>query len=137
MLENMKFKSSNNAGSWAAAYLIFAVALVGMTFVSVLAFQDHPEAGVWVLGVGGGLGLLTLVLRVRPELPSECLWLFTRGRRATSPDYVPRIIKPTPVTTFGTNRPPTAEEIRDLKDTPRNWVPSQSRSGRKSLRRRA
>jgi len=137
MFENMRFKSSNNAGSWAAAYLMFSVGLVGLTFASILAFDGNPEISLWVLSIGGAAALLTLVLRMRPELPSECLWLFSRGRRNTSPNYVPRIIRPTAATTFGTNRPPTVDEIRDLKDSSRTWVPSQSRSGRQSLRRQA
>jgi hypothetical protein len=134
MLENMKFKSSNQSGSWAAAWMIFSVGLFGLAASSMLAFRRTPEVSIYVLSIGGGLALLSLILRLRPELPSECLWLFDRGRRTPGGDYVPQIIKTVP-TTFGTNHPPTVEEIRELKDSPRTWVPSQSRSGRSSLRR--
>lgn len=134
MLENMKFKSSNQSGSWAAAWMIFSVGLFGLAASSMLAFRQTPEVSIYVLAAGGGVALLTLLLRMRPELPSECLWLFSRERQTAGADYVPRIIKSAP-TSFGTNRPPTVEEIRELKDSPRTWVPSQSRSGRSSLRR--
>jgi hypothetical protein len=134
MLENMKFKSSNYSGSWAAAWMIFSVGLFGLAASSMLAFRRTPEVSIYVLAIGGGLALLSLLLRVRPEFPSECLWLFSRGRQTGGADYVPRIIKSVP-TRFGTNRPPTVEEVRELKDSPRTWVPSQSCSGRQSLRR--
>jgi hypothetical protein len=134
MLENMKFKSSNYSGSWAAAWMIFSVGLFGLAASAMLAFRQTPEVAIYVLTIGGGLALLSLILRMRPELPSECLWLFSRGRHTAAPDYVPRIIRSAP-TTFGTNHPPTVEEIRELKDSPRTWVPSQSCSGRQSLRR--
>ena len=133
MWENMKFKSSNSSGSVAAAYLIFSVGLVGCTVCTGLLFWQNPEVPVAVLSIGGLLALVTILLRLRPELPSDCLWLFSRSRRPAEADYTPTLIKSHP-STFGTNRPPTVEEIRELKDTPRNWVPSRSRSGRASLR---
>jgi hypothetical protein len=134
MLENMKFRSSNHSGSWAAAWMIFSLGLFGLAASSMLAFRRTPEVSIYVLSIGGGMALLSLILRLRPELPSECLWLFSRGRQTAGADYVPQIIKSVP-TSFGTNRPPTVEEIRELKDSPRTWVPSQSRSGCSSLRR--
>lgn len=136
MLENMKFKSTNGSGSLAAAYLISITGLVGVTLATGLAFHRTPDVPLYVFGIGGGLVLLTLIAHLRPELPSSGLWLFSRGRSAPDPHYVPRLIKSAP-TAFGTNLPPTIEELRDLKDTARNWVPSKARSGRQSLRRRA
>jgi hypothetical protein len=133
MLENMKFKSSSQSGSWAAAWMIVSVGLFGIASSSMLAFRQTPEVPIYVLAIGGGLALLAVGLRMRPDLPSDGLWLFSRVRRTAGADYVPQIIKSAP-TTFGTNRPPTVEEIRELKDSPRTWVPSQSRSGRSSLR---
>lgn len=133
MLENMKLRSPNNSGSWAAASMIFSVGLFGLAASSMLALRRTPEVSLYVLGAGGGLALLMLSLRMRSELPSACLWLFTRGRHAAAPEYLPRLIKSVPQT-FGTNHPPTVEEIRELKDSPRTWVPSQARSGRQSLR---
>lgn len=133
MLQNMKFKSDTGSGSRAAAYLIFSVGLVGATLFTGMAFWQHPEVPVLVLAIGGSLALLTLTLRLRPELPSAFLSVLARGQRGEALDYSPHIVRP-PTTTFGTNRPPTVDEIRELKDTPRNWVPSRSRNGRSSLR---
>ena len=136
MLENMKFRSSNQSGSWAAASMIFSVGLFGLAASSMLAFRQIPQVPVYVLTAGGAVAILMLVLRVRPELPSRCLWLFARGRQSTGNEYVPRIIKTVP-TVFGTNHPPTLDEVRELKDSLRTWVPSQTRSGRSSLRQDA
>lgn len=133
MLEHAKFKSTDGSGSWAAAYLMFTVALVGAALFSGLAYARHPEVPVLVLAIGGAAAMLSLVLRVRPDLPSQSLWLFSRGRQLSKPGYVPRIIKTRPCQ-FGTNRPPTVDEIRELKDNPRNWVPSRSHSQRRTLR---
>lgn len=133
MLEHMRFKSENNSGSIAAAYFMLTTAIVGLTIASSLAFHGTPEIGLYVLAIGGGLVVLSILLRLKPDLPSQCLWLFSRGRGSFSDEYEPRLIKSVP-TTFGTNQPPTVEEIRELKDTPRNWVPSRTRK-RHSRRR--
>ena len=130
----MKFKSTNGSGSLAAAYLIFCVGLVGCTICTGLLFRRTPNLSVIVLSIGGALAFLTIVLKLRPDLPSDCLSIFTWGRRSAEAEYTPSLIRTKPKT-FGTNRPPTVEEIRDLKDTNRNWVPSNTRSGRTSLRK--
>lgn len=133
MLENMKFKSANNSGSLLAAYFILSLGLFVAMFFAGVAFQHMPEVPVYVLAIGGVTVLLTLLLRLRPDLPSACFWLFTHGRGQAEPDYVPRLIKDAPKT-FGDKRPPTVEELRELKENPRNWVPSKSRAARQSLR---
>ena len=134
MWQHIKFKSSNGSASLAAAYLIFCVGLVGCTICTALLFHQTPNLSMAVLSVGGAFALLSVVLKLKPDLPSDCLWIFTRGRRSAEKEYTPRLIK-SKSESYGTNRPPTAEEIRDLKDNPRNWVPSNTRRGRNSVHR--
>ncbi|MCA9025103.1 MAG: hypothetical protein KDA86_07805 [Planctomycetaceae bacterium] len=134
MWENMKFKSSNHSGSWAAAYFILTMGMVGVSAMALIAFQDRPEFAWVVLGVIAGLLILSILLR-RSDLPSATLkGIF--GRRVEEPfDYEPRFVKPKSLE-FGTKQPPTVEDIREAAESGNNWVPHGSSSGRRSVRKR-
>jgi len=134
MWENMKFKSDNNSGSWAAAYFILSMGMVGLTGLSMLAFEEHPESAWAVLAIIAVLLLLSILLR-RIDLPSATLGGIFGRKRKRSLDYEPRLKKPKSLE-FGTNQPPTVEDIREAAESGNNWVPHGSSSGRRSVRRR-
>ncbi len=136
MSGSFKFRSDRNSGGLFASTVVLTVALFGALFVGMLSNPDQP-AIVWIAGGGGLLFLFVLVwlLRDRPNsgLRDSFGWL-SRRTKEQSVDYDPQLIKSGPQR-FGTNLPPTADEIRELKDGDRNWVPSNV-SRRKSVRRR-
>ena len=133
---NFKFRSDRNSGGLFASTVVLTVALFGALFVGMLSSPNQP-AIVWLTGGGGLLGLFLVVwlLRDRPNssLRDSFGWLSRRTKEQTV-DYDPQLIKSGPQR-FGTNLPPSVEEIRDLKDNERNWVPSNA-SPRKSVRGR-
>ncbi|MFG0334332.1 MAG: hypothetical protein ACF8TS_13285 [Maioricimonas sp. JB049] len=107
-----------------------AVACTGV----VLVFSSDPAVPLMIVGgIVFGLGLLTVLFRERPAEGSRSVmsWVFSRSARPAQIDYRPLLRKPR-WQKFGTNAPPSLAEIRDLKDTDRNWVPSNTRAGRRS-----
>ncbi|MCA9075775.1 MAG: hypothetical protein KDA93_12125 [Planctomycetaceae bacterium] len=136
MWENMKFKSDNNSGSWAAAYFILTLGMVGLSALALAVFNDRPETAWIVLGVVALLLILSIVLR-RIDLPSSTLGGIFGGRGSRPLDYEPRLKGGKPKSLeFGTNSPPTVEDIRQAKESSNNWVPHGSASGRRSPRKR-
>lgn len=137
MGNSYKFRSERNAAALFATTVVLTIAVFGALVVGAIAFPRDPGI-VWLLG-GGGFGLALLVvllLRERPEgsLRQQFGWM-SRKPPTADVDYEPRVIRSEPAR-FGTNRPPTVEQIRDLKDTDRNWVPSNTPAGRRSQRRK-
>jgi len=122
---------SRVAGSIMASILVLMVGMVG---VCAVAFMVNPEqAPTSLLVVFGSLALfILLVLGVMPRvsLPTgNVAWFNRRKAREEYLGYDPKLDKPV-VQRFGTNAPPTVEEVRELKDTNRTWVPSRTVSGR-------
>lgn len=75
--------------------------------------------------MGAAFSLLWL-LRDRREnrwLEGGHAWLLRRRPDEQTLHYSPRLIKPV-VRVYGTNQPPTAEEIHELAQDTNTWVPS-------------
>ncbi len=135
MWENMKFKSEKGSGSYLAAYFVLTVGMVLCSTVVLLAYPQTPEVAWYVLGILAALVLASLVLR-RMELPSDMLMgIFGSRRRELYEDYVPERRRPKSLK-FGTNTPPTVEDIREAANGPNNWVPSSPPRGARPVRRR-
>ena len=135
-MSGYKYRYERNSGGLFASTVVLTVALFGALFVGLVANPNQP-AIVWIIGAAGLLALMLLVwlLRDRPNssLRDSFGWLSRRSKEQTL-DYDPQLIKSGPQK-FGTNLPPSVEEIRELKDTDRNWVPSNA-SRRKTVRGR-
>jgi hypothetical protein len=134
MWEHMKFKSTNGSGSLLAAYCVLSVGLVGCVMLVMLAFEKHPEMALMALGLFSLMSLTSLCAIRHRDLPSAA-YAWMRGRRHprrrvafTFKAHKPRSEQ------FGTNAPPTAAHVRDLKEESNNWVPSSLPSGRRSVR---
>ncbi len=135
MWKNMKFKSDRGSGSYLAAYFVLTVGMVVCSTFVLLSYPGSPEVAWSVLGILAALGLVSLILR-RTELPSATLMgIFGSRRRELSDDYVPERRRPKSLK-FGTNAPPSVEDVREAADGPKNWVPSSPASGRLPVRKR-
>lgn len=110
------------------------VLFVGMTGVCFVAFLVAPENAYLTIGIilASFLILSILVLGVIPRVPlptGALSWFRRRKGRNQYVGYSPRISKPT-YDTFGTNAPPTVDEVRDIKAEGKNWVPSRTAASR-------
>lgn len=132
-----KYRSDRNSGGLFASTVVLTMAVFGGIMVGSVAYPSDPWT-VWGIGIGGAVLILVLVwlLRDRPEntLRESFGWL---SRREPEPkvDYEPKVIRAERVR-YGTKRPPTAEEVRDLKDGDRNWVPANTSAGQRRKRRK-
>ncbi|MGD9854136.1 MAG: hypothetical protein AB7U20_04215 [Planctomycetaceae bacterium] len=135
MWENMKFKAEKNYGSILAVYFVLSVGMVCITTAVLLMFPANPNVAWAVLGVLGTAILVSLVAR-RRDLPTHSLLgIFGSRRRELCDDYVPERRRPRSLN-YGTNLPPTVEDLREAADSANNWVPSGPISGRRAVRKR-
>jgi hypothetical protein len=113
--------------------LVMVQAVTGVAFVLVLIADDPDKA---FLLIAGGIFLLAVVgawLYSRPAslLSDTMSWVLSRKARPDRVDYL-MARKPVSFRRFGTNTPPSVDQIRDLKSgTTNNWVPSRTSSERK------
>ncbi len=118
--------SGRAATSWLATCYVFASGALFCSFIS-LAFSNEPVKPMLI--VGGSFLLVFLLLGLLRDKPTNSwlvdgyYWLLRRRPDEDAVSYTPRVIKHRP-REYGTNEPPTIEEIRDLADGPNNWVPS-------------
>lgn len=121
---------SRLAGPMLASGLVFLLGALGTAFIAS-AGGGNPLIGGVILG-GGLLAFvlfwLILSLLFRSATGGAYRWVFSKQSRPELP-YEPQRRK-TRQDSYGTNRPPSADELRELKDSPRTWIPSNSRRRR-------
>ena len=138
MWENYKSRSDRNVGPILGATIIIMLGGFCILMVGTLTTSGNSEvpAIIAVSFVLGSLFILWL-LRDRPRstMRERFSWIGSKRHREAIPEYQPKIVRERPVR-YGTKQPPTLDEVRDLKDSPTNWVPSNAVSGRKSVKQR-
>ena len=118
--------SGRTATSLLATCYVFASGALVCSFIA-LAFSNDPA--VPLLIVGGSFLLVFILLSLLRDkrgnswLEGGYYWLLRRRPDECDIHYTPRVIKDQPQQ-YGTNEPPTAEEIRELSGGLNTWVPS-------------
>ncbi len=112
-----------------------AVCFFGILFISfiILMFANEPTKPVAIVsGLFLGLALLLFLLREKPkdivDAEEEKWFGIFRKPKAITRYKLTRHRKPK-IVQFGTNEPPSAESIREIKevsDGMKNWVPPKS-----------
>ena len=124
--------SGGEAVSWLA---IGVVSALGVVFCgsTILAFANQPGQPLLVLcGVFLGLAIMLYLLREKPkvsDVDQESKWfgLFRKPKMFTQ--YKPTRHRKPKIVEFGTNEPPSADRIREIKeanDGMKNWVPPET-----------
>ena len=137
MGNSYNFRSQRNSGGVFAATVVMTIFVFGGIVIGSVAFPTDPGT-VWLAAGGGFVVILLLiwVLRDKPQGTQREIfsWL---SRRPAEPqvNYEPKLIQ-AERTRYGTNRPPSVDEIRELKEGDRNWVPSNTPAGRRHQRRK-
>jgi len=118
-----------------------AVCFLGILFsgLIILMFANEPTKPVLIVsGLFLGLAILLYLLREKPKEAihaQEEKWLgIFRKPKAITLYKLTRHRKPK-IVQFGTNEPPTVEQIREIKevsDGMKNWVPPQTDSHREN-----
>ena len=120
------------AVSWLATGAVFFVGVLFCGF-TILVFANEPRKPIWVMsGVFLGLAIMLFVLREKPkesidEEEEKWFGLFRKPKVVTRYKLTrhrkPKIVQ------FGTNEPPSAERIREIKevtDGMKNWAPPET-----------
>jgi hypothetical protein len=132
----MSGNSGKDNGSAAVAWLATgAVCFLGIVFIGfiILVFANEPTKPVLIVsGLFLGLAILLFLLRDKPKdivQDEEEKWFgIFRKPKAITRYKVTRHRKPK-IVKFGTNEPPTAERIREIKevtDGMKNWTPPKT-----------
>ncbi|HID24454.1 MAG TPA: hypothetical protein EYP14_18925 [Planctomycetaceae bacterium] len=120
----------HSAISLLATTFVVAGGIVLCAFMSVAFGREPIRPLLMSAAVFGATAWLLYLLRERPRRAEErrrgLLGVFRRHKVATI-RYRPRKKAPhVRHVKFGTNQPPTPEELRDLADGLRTWVPSKA-----------
>lgn len=127
-----KRDGGREAVSWLAtgAVFFFGVLFCGFT---ILAFANEPRKPILVAsGLSIGLAIVLFVLREKPKDSvegGEEKWfgLFRNPKVVTR--YKPTRHRKPKIVQFGTNEPPSADSIREIKevtDGMKNWAPPET-----------
>ena len=103
--------------------------VLALVFVIVVG-SDRP--GPYLGGVAGGVVLLCMLLFLMRSHPAGAgkqrrPWWSVFRRRTETPE--PEIIlerRNDPAAAFDSKQPPTAEQLRDMKDHNNTWVPNRT-----------
>lgn len=114
----------------ATSFVVVAGAAV-CTFI-IAAFADDPKKPVLVSGaVILGMFALAWLLRSKKKgageskLERDIFWILRREIRDEAQPYQPQLKRPRNRTqSFGSNAPPSAESVRQIRDESTTWVPT-------------
>lgn len=126
-------RPDRRAGPLLASAMVIFLGGVGVAVV-VAAGGGNPEA---ILFIFGGVILLVLLMslfgRAVPTGTLERLYGWVGSKQARpAMDYMPKTAREKSIR-YGTNQPPSVDELRDLKDGPNTWVPGRNPKSRRSL----
>lgn len=124
---------SRRAGPLLAAAIVLFLGAFG---AAAIIAGGGGDPLLVLLTFGGGLAAIVcfgwLLGRAGSASTAVYRWVFSREARPAY-DYSPKP-RSAQCKQFGTNRPPTANEVRELKEGLRNWVPSNTPNRRNSVR---
>ena len=124
---------NNEMGREAVSALATIAVVIGGTMALVFVIvvgSDRP--GPYLGGVAAGVILLCVLLFLARSQPSSAgntrrPWWKIFRRRTETPE--PEIIlerRKDPAAAFDSNQPPTAEQLRDMKNHNNTWVPNRT-----------
>lgn len=103
-----------------------AILLMGTAFcvAIILAFGEAKPVPVAIaVGSGLGVGILLWLLRDRPTAEKRGWFAWIAGRKPVDEQELYRVAVIRHKHGLGERRPPTLEELREIKDPTRTWVP--------------
>ena len=138
MSDNFKYRSDRNVGPVLAASIVITLGGGCLLVLGSFAFPRDLHIPI-LIAAAFILGALFVIwqLQDRPKstLRERFSWIGSKRHREGINEYEPKIVRES-ARRYGTRRPPTLDDVRDLKDSPTNWVPSHAVSGRKSVKDR-
>jgi hypothetical protein len=125
-------RPSREASSLAAAMLVLVQALTGLAFLLVIFSERADRNFLWAIGGLFVLAGFLFWLSFKPvsKLKDTMAWVASRRARPEPFDFtIAR--REAAIAKFGTNAPPSLEDLREERATSvNNWVPSRVRERR-------
>jgi hypothetical protein len=125
-------RPSREASSLAAAMLVVVQALTGLAFILVIMSEQADTNFLWAIGAVFLLAGFLFWLSFKPVSKLKDTMAWVRSRRARPDPFDFTIARrEAAMARFGTNAPPSLEELRVQRETSvNNWVPSRTRERR-------
>lgn len=135
MADAPKNRPNRIAASLLATALVLLLGALGAAVV-MAAMGGDPLSIPAIFGCAlAMIVLVTWVTRATPSTRSSVYnWVRGRHMRPAHMDYVPSVREGSRRKHFGTNTPPSVDDVRELKEGGNTWVPSKARSRKKSRR---
>lgn len=126
-------RPSREASNLAAAMLVMVQALTGLAFVLVMLSGNPDRSFLWAVGALFLMAGMLFWLSFKPVSVLKDTMSWVRGRRARPEELDFTVARrEAAMAKFGTNEPPSLEELRVERETStNNWVPAR---GRRSAR---
>ena len=124
-------RPSREASSLALSMLVLVQALTGVAFLLVLFSENADRNFLWAIGAVLALFAFLFWLSFKPVSKLDTLaWVRSRKARPEPLDFtIAR--REAAIAKFGTNAPPSLEELREEREgSVNNWVPSRVRERR-------
>ena len=119
----------NEHGREAVSALATVAVVVGGSVVLVFVIvTGSNQPGPYLAGLAAAVVVVTLLLfllRTRPDKSQPWYKIFRRAAARTEPQILVER-RDDPGLSLETNQPPTAEQVRDLKDHASTWVPNRA-----------
>lgn len=131
MSHRFEFRPDRRAGPLLASAMVIFLGGLGVAIVAAAGGSD-PIAVLIIFGCVIGIVLcLSLFGRAAPSQTLGRLYGWVTSKEARpAMDYVPKTTREKAIR-YGTNAPPSADEVRDLKEGLNNWVPGRTPTARR------
>lgn len=128
-----QFRPDRRSGPLLASTLVLFLGALGAAVV-VTASGKNPYFGLLIFAAFAGVvPVFTLLLKATPQQTLTSLYSWMRSRRdRPEEEYQPRAVRS--AHNYGTNRPPSAADLKELKGGTNNWVPSKTAPSPKKKR---
>ncbi len=137
MGDPLQFRPDRNFAPLLATAIVLVGGVVVCVGIMLAAGEVKPVPVALAVGFGVAMGMVLWSLREKPVVQRRSWFAWVahgRGRKQRT-TYELRILHPRKQ--YGQNRPPTLEELREMQDATRTWVPSGGRSLRGPRPRRS
>lgn len=123
MAGNFNIRPDRRSGPLLASAIVLFLGALGVAIVVTASGQNPYQALLVFVVFAAVVPVLALLLRATPQRTLHSLYSWIRSRK----EMESRIYQPRAVRTkvrYGTNLPPSAADVKDLKGGTSNWVPS-------------
>ncbi len=128
---NLQPGPNRNFAPLLATFCVLVGGVIACAAIVLAAGEFHPRPILIAAGSMVGLIILIWLLRDRPEARKRDWYAWVKHRNARPARSVYEIRKTRAPVEYGTNAPPTLDDLREARENIKTWVPSNSRLTRR------